>query len=93
VVRNQAGLDAVCQSAPAALLERDAAITTPADVLVAVLIAHAARVRCESRGGHFRSDMPQEHSSEATHVILELGRDPERSTLDDALRPRAGVAT
>jgi L-aspartate oxidase len=40
------------------------------------LIAQSALTRCESRGGHFRSDFPVEDPAFVAHVVLRRGRPP-----------------
>lgn len=42
---------------------------------VALLLAEAALLRAESRGGHYRADYPDK-AAEARHSVLELGKAP-----------------
>jgi L-aspartate oxidase len=85
VIRDAAALSAVATIAPDALESREAAIATPADVLVAMLVARAALVREESRGGHFRSDFPAEDPAWEVHVAQRVGDTPRRGTFEEIL--------
>jgi L-aspartate oxidase len=61
-------------------LETTWAPTVPAParslLLVARLVTHAALLREESRGSHFRSDFPEAESAPPRHSILRLARSP-----------------
>jgi L-aspartate oxidase len=85
VIRDAASLGAIATIAPDALESREAAIATPADVLVAMLVARAALVREESRGGHFRSDFPAEDPAWEVHVAQRIGDTPRRGTFEEIL--------
>jgi L-aspartate oxidase len=46
--------------------------------LLASLVARSALEREESRGGHFRSDFPEENPGlDGRHTVIRPGRDPE----------------
>ncbi|MBD0328478.1 MAG: FAD-binding protein, partial [Thermoleophilia bacterium] len=49
---------------------------TCAGHLVVRLLAQAALVRRESRGGHFRADHPHEDPALAAHIVLPPGQEP-----------------
>ncbi|MCW2927450.1 MAG: L-aspartate oxidase [Thermoleophilia bacterium] len=85
VIRDQASLEPIAALAPEALESREVAIATPADVLVAMLVARAALVREESRGGHFRSDFPVEDPAWTVHVAQRIGDTPRRGTFEEIL--------
>jgi L-aspartate oxidase len=85
VIRDAASLERIANFAPEALDSRAAAIATPADVLVAMLVARAALVREESRGGHFRSDFPAEDPAWAVHIAQRVGDTPRRGTFEEIL--------
>jgi L-aspartate oxidase len=85
VIRDAASLEAIATIAPDALESRAAAIATPADVLVAMLVARAALVREESRGGHFRSDFPTEDPAWEMHVAQRIGDTPRRGSFEEIL--------
>jgi L-aspartate oxidase len=85
VIREAASLDAISQLAPEALESRAAAIATPPDVIVAMLVARAALAREESRGGHFRSDFPVEDPSWSVHVAQRIGDEPRRGSFEEIL--------
>ncbi|MBC7462034.1 MAG: L-aspartate oxidase [Thermoleophilia bacterium] len=89
IIRDAASLETITSLAPEALQSRAAAVSTPADVLVAMLVARAALVREESRGGHFRSDFPAERTDWQQHVIQQIGETPIVGSLGDALVRRA----
>ena len=44
-------------------------------VTLALLVARAALWREESRGGHFRSDFPQQRDEWRVHSIQQIGKD------------------
>lgn len=85
VTRTAAALERIVGIAPDALASRAAAIATPADVLVAMLVARAALIREESRGGHFRSDFPVEDPAWELHVVQRVGEEPMLGSLGDIL--------
>jgi L-aspartate oxidase len=85
VIRDAGSLEAIATIAPDALESRSAAIATPADVLVAMLVARAALVREESRGGHFRSDFPAEDPAWEVHVAQRIGDTPRRGSFEEIL--------
>ncbi|MCW2950184.1 MAG: L-aspartate oxidase [Thermoleophilia bacterium] len=89
IIRDAASLDAIVGLAPEALESRAAAVSTPADVVVAMLVARAALTREESRGGHFRSDFPTERSEWQRHVIQQIGEGPLVGSFEDALSRRS----
>ena len=89
IIRSAESLASIVELAPEALTSRAAAVSTPADVLVAMLVARAALTREESRGGHFRSDFPEERPEWLRHVVQQLGEAPLVGSLDDALARRA----
>jgi L-aspartate oxidase len=85
VIRSADTLGAIARLAPEALDSREAAIATPPDVIVAMLVARAALAREESRGGHFRSDHPAEDPAWAVHVAQRIGDEPRRGTFEEIL--------
>jgi L-aspartate oxidase len=85
VIRDAESLRPIVELAPDALESREAAIATPADVLVAMLVARAALVREESRGGHFRDDFPHEDPAWLVHVAQRIGESPRRGTFEEIL--------
>jgi L-aspartate oxidase len=85
VIRDAASLECIANVAPEALDSQAAAIATPADVLVAMLVARAALVREESRGGHYRSDFPVEDPAWAMHIAQRVGDTPRRGTFEEIL--------
>jgi L-aspartate oxidase len=93
VIRDAASLAAVASHAPGALTDRAVAAATPADVLVATLVASAALAREESRGGHFRSDYPAENPVWQRHVVQRLGEPSRAGTFEDALERTGSVIT
>lgn len=90
VIRDEHALQSIASLAPDALESREAAIATPPDVIVAMLVARAALVRTESRGGHFRSDFPQEDPAWQKHVAQQVGEPPKVGSFDELLS-RAGA--
>lgn len=89
VLRDRASLERITAIAPDALESRGAAAATPADVLVATLVARAALEREESRGGHFRTDFPEERTDWAQHLIQRIGEPVQRGSFEDALARRS----
>lgn len=85
VIRDADSLAEIATLAPEALESRAAAIATPPDVLVAMLVARAALVREESRGGHFRSDFPEEDPRWAVHVAQRVGDEPRVGSFEEIL--------
>lgn len=89
VLRDAESLERICAIAPDALRSRAAAASTPADVLVAMLVARAALVREESRGGHHRLDHPTERDEWTRHIVQRVGEEPQLGSLGDALARRS----
>ncbi len=85
VIREAGALERIASLAPAALESREAAIATPPDVIVAMLVARAALTRTESRGGHFRSDFPQEDPAWQVHVAQRIGEAPRIGSFEDVI--------
>ncbi len=85
VIRDAESLATIASLAPDALDSRTAAIATPPDVIVAMLVARAALVREESRGGHFRSDFPNEDPRWAIHVAQRVGDTPRIGSFEEIL--------
>jgi L-aspartate oxidase len=90
VIREAHALGRIAQLAPEALESREAAVATPPDVIVAMLVARAALVRTESRGGHFRSDFPAEDPAWQVHVGQRIGEEPRTGSFED-VAVRAGA--
>jgi L-aspartate oxidase len=93
VIRDAASLKTIATIAPEALESREAAIATPPDVIVAMLVARAALVREESRGGHFRSDFPAEDPAWEVHVAQRIGDTPRRGTFEEILSRTPATST
>jgi len=85
VIRDAAALVPLEALAPEALHSREAAAATPPDVIVAMLVARGARVREESRGGHFRSDHPVEREEWHVHIAQQIGEEPVTGSFEDVL--------
>jgi succinate dehydrogenase/fumarate reductase flavoprotein subunit len=61
----------LAQLAPASASERLQAAELPGMLLTAELVAAAALQREESRGGHFRTDHPDESPAWTRHIVIE----------------------
>lgn len=85
VIRDAGSLREIAQLAPDALESREAAIATPPDVIVAMLVARAALVREESRGGHFRVDHPHEDPAWLLHIAQRVGEPPRLGSFEEIL--------
>lgn len=85
VIRDAASLERIAQLAPDALDSRAVAIATPPDVIVAMLVARAALVREESRGGHYRSDFPTEDPGWTSHIAQRVGEEPRIGSFEEIL--------
>lgn len=92
VIRDAAALESIASLAPEALESREAAIATPPDVIVAMLVARAALTRTESRGGHFRSDHPHEDPAWQVHVAQRVGEPLRIGSFEDVTARSGAMA-
>lgn len=95
VLRKETGLDAVIaelDGLPVTELLDDAALDTTAVHTTALLVAHAARERTESRGAHRRSDHPETSPAWEAHLCLQAGPTGMRISREPVGRDRMAAA-
>lgn len=95
VLREAAGLDAAIaelEVLPGTGVLDDAALDTTAIHTTALLVAHAARERTESRGAHRRSDHPETTPAWEMHLCLQAGPSGMRISREPVDRGRTVAA-
>lgn len=95
VLREAAGLDSAIadlEALPGTGVLDDTTLDTTAIHTTALLVAHAARERTESRGAHRRADHPGADPAWEVHLCLQAGSDGMRISRDPVGRDRVAAA-